>query len=88
MSKLIINAIATQALLDRKFHADILNGHRKERLSKFNLGNDDLDALLAIEASNLDQFISKLKDLLTTKEPLPLSSGYAYAWNTRHTPIH
>lgn len=60
MSKLNLNAIATRALLDNHFRADILNGHRKERISEFDLTEDERTAILSIEADSLDQFIRQL----------------------------
>ncbi len=60
MSKLNLNAIVTKALLDNQFRADILNGHRNERISEFDLTEDEKQVILAIEADNLDQFIHRL----------------------------
>lgn len=62
MSKLSLNAIATQALVDKNFRADILNGHRKERLNEFELSNKEIDAVLSIKAESVDQFICQLGD--------------------------
>jgi hypothetical protein len=60
MAKLNLNAIATRALLDNHFRADILNGHRKERISEFDLTEDERKVVLSIEADTLDQFIHHL----------------------------
>lgn len=67
MFKTEINAIATRALLDGKFEAAILNGQRKKKLGEFDLDDNQVDTVLAIDASNLDQFIHKLGDLI--KDP-------------------
>ena len=66
MSKLRLNAVATQALLDHDFEAAILNGHRKERLRDFNLSEDEFEAVMAIDADNLDQFIHRLRNLMAS----------------------
>ncbi|MCB9135747.1 MAG: hypothetical protein H6636_09990 [Anaerolineales bacterium] len=60
MSRFNLNAIATKALLDHKFQADILNGHRKERLNEFDLSDDEKRVVLSIEAKNVDQFVTRL----------------------------
>lgn len=64
MSKLKLNAIATQALIDREFERAILNGHRKERLQEFDLTREEIDALMSIDAHTLDQFIHRLRNLM------------------------
>lgn len=60
MSRFNLNAIATKALLDHNFQADILNGHRKERLNEFDLSDDEKRVVLSIEAKNVDQFVTCL----------------------------
>lgn len=60
MSRLNLNAIATKALLDHNFQTDILNGHRKERLTEFDLSEDEKRVVLSIEAKNVDQFVTHL----------------------------
>lgn len=64
MSKLKLNAIATQALIDREFERAILNGHRKERLQEFDLTQEEIDVLMSIDAHTLDQFIHRLRSLM------------------------
>ncbi len=64
MLKTSINAIAAQALIDNKFEVAILNGQRKEKLHKFNLSEKQIEAVMAIEADNLDQFIRSLGKLI------------------------
>lgn len=60
MSSLNLNAFATKALLDNKFQADILNGHRRERLNEFELTDEEKQAVLTINAKNINQFIQQL----------------------------
>ncbi|HEY4717771.1 MAG TPA: hypothetical protein VJ182_02575 [Anaerolineales bacterium] len=64
MSKLKLNAIATQALLDNEFQAAILNGHVQERLSAFQLNDEEKQAVSSIQAMDLDQFIRHLSGLI------------------------
>jgi hypothetical protein len=64
MSKIKLNAIATQALLDNEFKAAILNGRRAEKLSAFELNDAEVAAVMSIEAINIDQFIRRLGYLM------------------------
>ena len=64
MFKTNINAIAAKALLDNEFKAAILNGHRKEKLNEFSLNDSQIEAVMAIKADNLDQFIRRLGTLI------------------------
>ena len=65
MSSLQLNAIATRALLDNQFQAAILNGRRRERLSDFDLSEEEIEAVMSIEAPNVDLFIRRLGHLMT-----------------------
>ena len=60
MSKMKLNAIAAQALLDEDFKAALLNGQRRENLSAFELNEEEIQAIMSIEAMDLDQFIRRL----------------------------
>ena len=64
MSKLKLNAIATQALLDNEFKNAILNGHMQERLGAFQLNDEEVQAVMSIQAMDLDQFIRHLSGLI------------------------
>ncbi|MBW8012347.1 MAG: hypothetical protein FVQ83_14125 [Chloroflexi bacterium] len=64
MFKTKINAIATRALLDSEFKAAIMNGQRKEKLKEFDLNDKQVATVLAIDATDLDQFIHQLGDLI------------------------
>jgi hypothetical protein len=64
MSKLKLNAIATQALLDNEFQAALLNGQVQDRLSAFQLNDDEVKAVMSIQAMDLDQFIRHLSGLI------------------------
>ena len=64
MSTLQLNAIATRALLDDEFQAAILNGHRRQRLSEFSLSKDEIEAVMSIQANDVDQFIRNLGKLM------------------------
>ena len=64
MSKLKLNAIATQALLDNEFKAAILNGQVQERLGAFQLNDEEVQAVMSIQAMDLDQFIRHLSGLI------------------------
>ena len=64
MSKMKLNAIAAQALLDKDFKAALLNGKRREKLSAFELNEEEIQAIMSIEAMDLDQFIRRLGNLM------------------------
>lgn len=64
MSKMKLNAIAAQALLDKDFKAALLNGKRREELSAFELNEEEIQAIMSIEAMDLDQFIRRLGTLM------------------------
>lgn len=64
MSKMKLNAIAAQALLDEDFKAALLNGKRREKLSAFELNEEEIQAVMSIEAMDLDQFIRRLGNLM------------------------
>jgi hypothetical protein len=64
MFKVRLNAIAAKALVDHDFQAAILNGQRKEKLGEFNLDPQQIEAVMAIEAKDVDQFIRSLGKLL------------------------
>ena len=63
-----INALVTRALLDDRFQADILNGHRRERLNEFKLTSQERDGLIGITASNVDEFIRAVDDQLQEQD--------------------
>lgn len=63
-SKSHINAIATRALLDKKFQAALLNGHRREMLEQFPLSDKEQEVLLDLKVDNVDHFITRLDSLM------------------------
>lgn len=66
MTKVVVNAIATRALIDKDFEAAILNGHRKELLQEFQLPEKVFNAIMCIKGEDLNQFIFQLNDLVTS----------------------
>ncbi|MCW5876593.1 MAG: hypothetical protein KIS85_06890 [Anaerolineales bacterium] len=64
MSKLKLNAIATQALLDNEFKVALLSGEVQDRLSAFELNEEEVAAVMSIRAMDLDQFIRHLSGLI------------------------
>ena len=60
MSYYMLNALITRSLLDRQFCKDILNGKRSERLREFDLSPSERQAILAIKADGIDQFIREM----------------------------
>ena len=64
MSKLKLNAIATQALLDQEFKAAVLSGRLQEKLGAFQLNEEEMRAVTAIQAMDLDQFMRRLGTLI------------------------
>lgn len=70
MSKIKLNAIATQALLDNDFQAAILNGQHQEKLGAFQLNDEEAHAVMAIDAMDIDQFIRRLGNLMKPAQAL------------------
>jgi hypothetical protein len=70
MSKIKLNAIATQALLDNDFQAAILNGRHQEKLGAFQLNDEEVHAVMAIDAMDIDQFIRRLGNLMKPAQVL------------------
>ena len=66
MTKIIVNAIATRALVDKDFEAAILNGHRQELLQEFPLPEKVFNAIMCIQGDNLQHFIFQLNDLVAS----------------------
>jgi hypothetical protein len=65
MTSIKLNAMVTKALTDSRFCADILNGHRRERIQEYNLADNVEQAVMGIKAKNLDQFIRSLETWMT-----------------------
>ena len=65
MTAIELNAMVTKALTDSRFCADILNGHRRERIQEYNLEENVVHAIMDIKAKNLDQFIRSLDTWMT-----------------------
>jgi hypothetical protein len=63
-----LNAMVTKALTDSRFCADILNGHRRERIQEYDLSDNVEQAVMGIQAKNLDQFIRSLETWMTASE--------------------
>jgi hypothetical protein len=63
MTKLELNAIATRAIIDERFTAGILNGHRNDFLKDFTLPEDIHKDVMAIKAQNLMQFIQQINEI-------------------------
>ena len=66
MTKVVVNAIATRALIDKDFEAAILNGHRQELLEEFHLPEKVFNAIMCIQGDDLKQFIFQLNDLVAS----------------------
>ncbi|UYN92126.1 MAG: hypothetical protein KIT70_01185 [Anaerolineales bacterium] len=66
MSKLKLNAIATLALVDQDFKAAMLSGRLQEKLGAFQLNEEEMRAITAIQAMDLDQFMRRLGSLIQT----------------------
>ena len=64
MSKIKLNAIATQALMDSDFQTAILDGRYQEKLSAFHLNEEEARAVMSIQAIDVDQFIRRLSGLM------------------------
>ena len=64
MSKLKLNAIAAQALLDKEFKAALLSGRGQEKLGAFQLNDEEMRAVTSIKAMDLDQFMRRLGSLI------------------------
>jgi hypothetical protein len=64
MSKLKLNAIAAQALLDQEFKSALLSGRGQEKLGAFQLNEEEMRAVTSIKAMDLDQFMRRLGSLI------------------------
>ncbi len=64
MSKLKLNAIAAQALLDQEFKSALLSGRGQEKLGAFQLNEEEMRAVTSIKAMDLDQFMRRLGNLI------------------------
>jgi hypothetical protein len=64
MSKLKLNAIAAQALLDNDFQTAILNGKYQDKLGSFRLNEEESHAVMSINALSVDQFVRSLGNLM------------------------
>ncbi len=83
MSKLVLNALVTRALVDEGFRRDLLNGHRAHRLAEFPLGEEEQAVLLSIHAHSMKAFAAQV-DRLLRGEATP-SLGYTYRYNAPPT---
>lgn len=70
MSKIKLNAIAAQALLDNEFQAAILDGSHKDKLGAFHLNDEEAKAVMAIDAMDIDQFIRRIGNLMQPVQAL------------------
>ena len=70
MTTMKLNAMVTKALTDSRFCADILNGHRRERIQEYELADNVEQAVMGIKANNLDQFIRSLETWMTASETI------------------
>ena len=70
MSKIKLNGIATQALLDNEFQAAVLNGSHKHKLAAFHLNDEEAKAVMAINAMDIDQFIRSIGNLMKPVQAL------------------
>ncbi len=68
MSKIKLNAIAAQALLDNDFQAAILNGRYQDKLGSFELNEEETAAVMSINAISVDQFIRSLGNLMQSPQ--------------------
>jgi len=57
-----LQALVGRALVDPTFRKDLLNGHRVECLSEFELTNEEFDAARAIRAGDLTSFAGQLDE--------------------------
>jgi hypothetical protein len=68
MSRINLNAVVTKALLDHTFQAGLLNGRRRENLASLRLSEDEIKALMGIEANTINQFIFQVNALVYMSE--------------------
>jgi len=66
MTKVVVNAIATRALVDKDFEVAILNGQRQELLQEFQLPEKVFNAIMCIKGDDLKHFIFQLNDLVAS----------------------
>lgn len=68
MSSLGLNALITKLIVDHKFQEEILNGKRQERINEFNLSCKERNAVLSIQADNLEQFVQRMTQWMESTE--------------------
>ncbi|MFQ5409942.1 MAG: hypothetical protein ACE5FI_16160 [Anaerolineales bacterium] len=68
MDNLQVNALVTRALADATFQKDILNGHRRERLTEFELTDQERTGLLSIKAGDVDEFIRQVEGQIRARD--------------------
>jgi len=55
-----LQAVIGRALVEPGFCRDLLNGHRRERLSEFELSREEWEAAAAVEAGDLATFAREI----------------------------
>jgi hypothetical protein len=70
MSQMALHAIVGTALTDPKFCNDLLNGRRHTLLIKFDLTDEEREAILVIEAESIQEFAAHLCEWLEAQESL------------------
>ena len=55
-----LEEVVGNAIIDRSFCADLLNGSRARVLSRFNLSSEEKQALMDIRAESLESFAGQL----------------------------
>lgn len=75
MSKLVLNALVMQALVDDGFRQDLLNGRRAQRLAEFPLAEQEQALLLSLSAPSLEVFAAQVEHLLRHNAPITQTQG-------------
>jgi hypothetical protein len=72
-----LQALIGRALLDPTFCKGLLNGHRAECLSEFDLSSEERDAARAIQAKDLTSFAGQLDEWIRDRASRPRGHGFA-----------
>jgi len=72
-----LEEVVGNAIIDRNFRADLLNGSRASALARFNLSPEEKQALMSIRAESLESFAGQLAGWLAA-QPQPA----AYQWSS------
>lgn len=70
MSQIALHTLVGTAVTDSKFCHDLLNGRRHTLLTKFDLTDEEREAVMVVEAESIQVFAAQLCGWLNVQESL------------------